>query len=148
MLAYLGPRYRSVLGNIAPNAAVRNPIRRAQADKARTSNGAKGSGWLGSLVNSMPGLPTVFSNGDGAGEEAQKEDYEITFADCSPYLLVSQTSLDNVSQRLLEGQQMDMEKFRPNIVVEGAEEAWVSPQFSTRSALESKCNWTLRQSSL
>lgn len=132
VLAYLGPRYRSVLGNIAPNAAVRNPIRRAQAEKAKQkSNGAlKGAGWLNGFVNSMPGLPTVFSsgegntNGDGRGGIAEKEDYEITFADCSPYLMVSKTSLDNVSERLAEGQKMDMEKFRPNIVVEGADEAW------------------------
>lgn len=131
VLAYLGPRYRPVLGNIAPNAAVRNPIRQAQAEKVKQkSNGAKPSSWLGGLVNSMPGLPTVFSNGDGSAdgggdaEKAQKEDYEITFADCSPYLIVSKTSLDNVSERLADGAQMDVEKFRPNIVVEGAEEAW------------------------
>ena len=48
----------------------------------------------------------------------------ITFADVAPYLVVSQTSVDNVSARLPPGQAMDVTKFRPNIVIEGAESAW------------------------
>lgn len=114
VLAYLGQAYRPVLGNIAPNASVRNPIRRAQAEKQENQS------WLSGMVNKMPGLPTVFNG----GEVSNKEDYEISFADCSPYLIVSQTSLDNVSDRLDEGEKMNMEKFRPNMIVEGAEESW------------------------
>ncbi|PNS20673.1 mRNA cleavage and polyadenylation factor CLP1 [Sphaceloma murrayae] len=49
---------------------------------------------------------------------------EITFADCAPYLVVSRTSLHNVSSRLSGGLEMDVTKFRPNIVVEGASQAW------------------------
>ncbi|KAJ5170705.1 Molybdenum cofactor sulfurase C-terminal [Penicillium coprophilum] len=54
---------------------------------------------------------------------AQKED-RITFADCAPYLVISETSVDNVSARLPEGEEMDRTKFRPNIVVSGAGEAF------------------------
>ncbi|KAL5424329.1 hypothetical protein PMIN04_003256 [Paraphaeosphaeria minitans] len=49
---------------------------------------------------------------------------KITFADCAPYLVVSSTSLDNVSSRLAPGEPMDVTKFRPNIVLSGADEAW------------------------
>jgi uncharacterized protein YcbX len=48
------------------------------------------------------------------------ESWKITFADCAPYLFCSQTSLEDVSSRLPEGMDMDIEKFRPNVVVSGA----------------------------
>ncbi|KAF2656054.1 MOSC-domain-containing protein [Lophiostoma macrostomum CBS 122681] len=51
-------------------------------------------------------------------------DYKITFADCSPYLITSKTSLADVSARLPDGEEMDMTKFRPNIVVTGAKDAY------------------------
>jgi uncharacterized protein YcbX len=54
----------------------------------------------------------------------QAEAWRISFADCAPYLITSQTSLDNVSDRLPEGMAMDIEKFRPNIVVSGAWDAF------------------------
>ena len=49
---------------------------------------------------------------------------EITFADCAPYLIVSSASLDDVSSRLASDESMDVTKFRPNIVVSGADDAW------------------------
>jgi uncharacterized protein YcbX len=54
----------------------------------------------------------------------QLSQWRISFADCAPYLVCSQTSLDDVSSRLPEGESMDMTKFRPNIVVAGAFEAY------------------------
>ncbi|KAJ5447799.1 Patatin-like serine hydrolase [Penicillium cf. griseofulvum] len=48
----------------------------------------------------------------------------ITFADCAPYLVISETSVDNVSARLPAGEEMDRTKFRPNIVISGAREAF------------------------
>jgi uncharacterized protein YcbX len=54
----------------------------------------------------------------------QNAQWRISFADCAPYLICSQTSLDDVSSRLPEGESMDMTKFRPNIVVAGAFEAY------------------------
>ena len=49
---------------------------------------------------------------------------EITFADCAPYLVVSSTSLQDVSSRLGPNELMDVTKFRPNIVISGAHQAW------------------------
>ena len=54
----------------------------------------------------------------------QTEGWKIGFADCAPYLICSQTSLDDVSSRLPEGTDMDITKFRPNIVIKGAFEAY------------------------
>ncbi|KAI8938783.1 hypothetical protein NX059_004646 [Plenodomus lindquistii] len=54
----------------------------------------------------------------------QDEQWKIGFADCAPYLICSQTSLEDVSSRLPEGEQMDITKFRPNIVIKGAFEAY------------------------
>lgn len=54
----------------------------------------------------------------------QKEQWKIGFADCAPYLICSQTSLEDVSSRLPEGEEMDITKFRPNIVIKGAFEPY------------------------
>ncbi|KAF1848515.1 uncharacterized protein K460DRAFT_353486 [Cucurbitaria berberidis CBS 394.84] len=54
----------------------------------------------------------------------QQDQWKIGFADCAPYLIASQTSLEDVSSRLPEGVEMDITKFRPNIVIKGAFEAY------------------------
>ncbi|KAL2787448.1 serine hydroxymethyltransferase-domain-containing protein [Aspergillus keveii] len=56
------------------------------------------------------------------GEQAKRE--RITFADTAPYMVVSETSVANVSERLEGGEEMDVRKFRANVVVEGAETAF------------------------
>ncbi|KAG9202250.1 hypothetical protein B5807_05683 [Epicoccum nigrum] len=53
----------------------------------------------------------------------QTEPWRIKFQDCAPFLVTSQTSLDDVSARL-DGEKMDMRKFRPNMVLSGASEPW------------------------
>jgi uncharacterized protein YcbX len=58
------------------------------------------------------------------GLRQNSQAWRISFADCAPYLIVSQTSLEDVSSRLPEGEEMDVSKFRPNIVVAGAFEAY------------------------
>lgn len=58
-------------------------------------------------------LPTFFDNMQGADEG-------ITFADCAPYLIVSETSMGNVNRRLPEGDKINITQFRPNIVIGGA----------------------------
>jgi uncharacterized protein YcbX len=54
----------------------------------------------------------------------QTEQWRITFADCAPFMITSKKSLEDVSSRLPEGEEMDMVKFRPNIVIDGANEPW------------------------
>ena len=94
ILAYLGENLRPVLF------------------PAVTAGPSKGT-WLWNISSNIPII--------GSSKDVKEQ---ITFADCAPYLVVSETSLQNVSARLPDGEEMDISKFRPNIIVEGAESAW------------------------
>jgi len=48
----------------------------------------------------------------------------INFADAAAYLVVSEESNKQVSTNFPDGEEMDIIKFRPSIVVSGASEAW------------------------
>ncbi|BAO45471.1 MOSC domain-containing protein [Thiolapillus brandeum] len=56
---------------------------------------------------------------------ARRED-QVGFADGFPFLLISRASLDDLNRRM--GRELPMERFRPNLVVEGcepyAEDTW------------------------
>lgn len=70
------------------------------------------NGWLSSITSKL-------SFGDAAEDKPK-----ITFADAAAYLVVTEESLADVSDRLPEGVDMDVTKFRPNIVISGAPAAW------------------------
>lgn len=108
VLAYLGPHLRSVL-----MSGLHNP-----AGAVQPNNGTSTSSWLSSVTSR---LPTSLATGLMGG---QKEEDKITFADCAPYLVVSDKSMEDVSNRLPTDQEMDITKFRPNIIVSGAEKPW------------------------
>ncbi|MCJ1405988.1 hypothetical protein MMC19_000053 [Ptychographa xylographoides] len=93
ILVYLGPHLRAVLGNLSPSSS--------------ESQASEGGSWLSSLSKQIPFM----------GNAKTKLDDGITFADCAPYLVVTEESLQEVSSRLPEGEQMDVTKFRPNIVI-------------------------------
>ncbi|KAI4705064.1 hypothetical protein J4E89_009358 [Alternaria sp. Ai002NY15] len=76
------------------------------------------------LSKYVPFTTSYVEKAMGLHKPSAAESWKITFADCAPYLFCSQTSLDDVSSRLPEGMVMDIEKFRPNIVVEGAYEPY------------------------
>ncbi|KAL6714761.1 hypothetical protein ACLMJK_008186 [Lecanora helva] len=96
ILAYLGSNKRPVLGNLSPNTML---------------NKATGSpGWLSSITASIPNILS----------SKTKAEEGLTFADCAAYLVVTEESLQDVSSRLPNGTDMDITKFRPNIVVSGA----------------------------
>lgn len=100
MLSYLGPHKRPVLGNLSPNAA--------------QNGGAASKSWLSTITASIPSLI--------AGQDVEKEG--ISFADVAAYLVVTEESLRDVDSRLQDGTKMDVTKFRPNIVLSGAGEAY------------------------
>ena len=100
MLVYLGPNRRPVLGNLSPNV-VQN----------------QSAGITSWLAGATPSLPNIMSS-------KKKEEDGITFADIAAYLVVTEESLQNVSSRFSDGTEMDVTKFRPNIVLSGSKEAF------------------------
>ncbi|CAM1511467.1 Fc.00g089800.m01.CDS01 [Cosmosporella sp. VM-42] len=69
---------------------------------------APAKGWFSSITSYVTGT-------------TEEEDW-LTFSDCAPYLVTTEESLKNVSARLSEGD-VEMYKFRPNIVLDG-DEKW------------------------
>jgi uncharacterized protein YcbX len=135
VFAYLGGNKRKVLGSLNPNAAVHK--------QSHTNGTGSTNGWISSITKSIP-----FFNGP---REEDEEDYNITFADCASYLIVTEESLISVSERL-EGSEIDITKFRPNIVLSGSTSAWdedfwgeieicpsSSPESGARIVLTSNC---------
>jgi uncharacterized protein YcbX len=96
-----GGNRRDILGNVPPNAAGKNS----------PAASAKGSSWLSNMASNIP-----FVNSHAGVDEG------IMFADCAPFLVVTEKSWENAQSRLPENETLDITKFRPNIVVAGAEE--------------------------
>lgn len=93
-LLYIGPERRPVLGTFSP----RNKVE-ADAPTAQ-------KGWLSSVSS------YVFGN-----QKEEDPDW-LTFTDMAPLMLTTEASLTNVRARLQSGE-VDMVKFRPNVVVTG-----------------------------
>ncbi|KAF2402115.1 hypothetical protein EJ06DRAFT_536685 [Trichodelitschia bisporula] len=111
ILAYLGPHRRRVLFG--------------------KSSAPEPKSWLSSLSSRSP---------FAAPPPKSISDHKISFADCAPLLLASATSLADVSSRLTDGHGVDITKFRPNIVVAGAqpweEDFWASVQLTPADGAE------------
>lgn len=142
VLAYLGPHSRRVLGSFAPGKspahAVDKPVVSTRSlvglavltlvlNGVRVSASASGAVQLTSdeLRKHWPGVAATVVAGLLSwillrGLSAGQDDESITFADTAPYLLTSETSVDELSARFEGGERMDVTKFRPNIVVSGA----------------------------
>ena len=95
-----GGNRREILGNVPPNAAGKNSPAAA----------TKGS-WLSNVASNIP-----FVNSTPGVDEG------IMFADCAPFLVVTEKSWQNAQSRLPEDEELDITKFRPNIVVAGSED--------------------------
>lgn len=72
----------------------------------------------------LSGITSTFSSFLGSSNETETNGEKINFHDCAPYLFVSQSSCDVVSTWLPEGEEMDITKFRPNIVLTGSPTPW------------------------
>ncbi|KAK5954714.1 hypothetical protein OHC33_004438 [Knufia fluminis] len=123
-LNYVGLNKREVLGNLNPNAPrtwVGDPDPKKEADKMMSPSGG---GWLNGLkagVGNVLGTVASYS-----GIDAYKGvDDGLTFTDLAAFLVVNYKSHVDVSGRVQTD--IDVEKFRPNIVVDGVDEecgAW------------------------
>ena len=120
VLAYLGSNYRPILMSTpSTNTSTSKP----NTDPSSNSNGNSnaGSGWLSSLTSTATSyLPSL----NALNTQSPDPPRELTFSDCAPYLIVSQTSVEALSTRLPDNSKADITKFRPNIVVSGAASAW------------------------
>ncbi|KAJ5232730.1 hypothetical protein N7468_005686 [Penicillium chermesinum] len=114
VLAYLGENRQESSGPWPPRSATKSPGGGVPG-KAHMSPGMAAAGAVVVLTSWVLLTYRLF---------VKPRRTRITFADCAPYLVISQASVDNVSARLPDGHQMDPTKFRPNIVVSGAEEAF------------------------
>ena len=99
ILAYWGGNPRQVLGNVP--------------GREYTPQGPKYS----ALENITKHIPIL-------GRWMEDDDGVIAFNDCAPYLIITEKSAANVTGRLPEGVEVDITKFRANIVLSGSEEAF------------------------
>ncbi|KAG4219092.1 hypothetical protein PC116_g32428, partial [Phytophthora cactorum] len=100
ILVYIGDNRRSVLAHA--------PQQQQQQQRATPQS------WFSHLTSYVPYY--------GKKEEEEKAASSgLVFNEAAPFLVTSKASLRDVSARLPEGQDMDMIKFRPNIVVD---EVW------------------------
>ena len=74
--------------------------------------------WLSS-ISSIASKASEMVMGNGAAKPNQ-----IRFSDVAPYLIASSKSMDDIQRRLPEGEEYDIVKFRPNVIVSGAEKPW------------------------
>lgn len=99
VLVYIGDARRPVLGTMSP-------FTRSQQNR----------GWLSSIVSYLTGW-------DGG-----QDPHYLTFTSVAAYLIATEASVNELSSRLAEGVDMDVRKFRPNIVIDGEgayeEEFW------------------------
>jgi uncharacterized protein YcbX len=101
ILAFVGSNSRAVLGNLSPNVP-----RSIPAPQSTTSSLFSSLSWI------IPSLKPA------AAED--EDDSRLAFQDCAHFLVVTTESLADVSARLPAGHVMDVTKFRPNIVLSGA----------------------------
>ncbi|KAG7290179.1 hypothetical protein NEMBOFW57_000177 [Staphylotrichum longicolle] len=98
ILVYLGDGRRAVLGKTLVPKSAQEPQQK---------------GWITSWTSYITGS----QGSDGAPW--------ISFSDVAPLMVTSESSLQDVRERLLNGFPVEMYKFRPNIVVDGqGEDAW------------------------
>lgn len=106
---------RAVLGNLAPG----NMNASNHSDEKQKEN--KEKSWLSTITGYMPDYRNIVWNDSHGIKEEEKG---ITFADCAPYLFITEESIQDVSRRMPDGISVDVTKFRPNILLEGAEEVY------------------------
>lgn len=120
-LHYTGVNKRQIMGNLNPNAPqnfVGDPDPKIAANQQLSPSG----GWLGGI---KAGVGNVISTvASYSGVDAYKGiDDGLTFADIAAFLVINNKSFLEVESRVETD--IDVEKFRPNIVVDGVDEAWV-----------------------
>ncbi|KAL8952560.1 MAG: hypothetical protein Q9222_001550 [Ikaeria aurantiellina] len=129
VLMYMPPgNTRAVLGNLAPKnaTATKNDEATNASDIASTTKS-----WFSTFTTFVP---QSLQGGSKTDEEG------LTFADCAPYLIVTEESVQDVSKRLPDGIKADITKFRPNIAIEGSTEPYEEDYWGSISIIPSSLN--------
>jgi uncharacterized protein YcbX len=100
ILAHWGGNPRLVLGNLPGKPA---------------NQGPKSKNRITKIISSIPIISSCLEEDD---------DGVIAFNDCAPYLVINEASVTDVTKRLPEDVEMDLTKFRANIVVKGSDPAY------------------------
>lgn len=108
ILAFWGLNPRPVLGNLPGRPANQGPKSQNAITKVLTS------------------LPLI-------GPMIEDDNDKIAFNDCAPYLVISESSVADVSARLPSDISMDLTKFRSNIVLKTSEPAYSEDYWSELS---------------
>ncbi|KAI9053119.1 hypothetical protein LZ554_003386 [Drepanopeziza brunnea f. sp. 'monogermtubi'] len=104
ILAFWGGNPRPVLGNL--------PIGKS------TNQGPTPKHVVTKFLSAVPFIGAMLRQDD------DDDDDGIAFNDCAPYLVISDTSVADVTTRLPADVEMDLTKFRANIVVAGSPEPY------------------------
>lgn len=116
VLAFWGFNPRLVLGNLPYQPATAQP-------KSLSSSSFK------TILSKLPIIGPLL---------VSEDEEEIAFNDVAPYLVISDSSVSEVSTRLPEKMDMDLTKFRGNIVVKGSEAAYSEDFWSELTFCSSK----------
>ncbi|KAI8633403.1 hypothetical protein F5Y19DRAFT_298858 [Xylariaceae sp. FL1651] len=113
ILVYIGDQGRDVLAHRPSEHRLwRQPTTQDQQQE----------GWLSRITAYIPGAGNAMRGGGTNGLQGKDVNNnrieQLTFNECAPFLLTSKASLRDVSRRLPDGDEMDMRRFRPNIVVD------------------------------
>lgn len=100
ILAHYGGNSRLVLGNLPGKPA---------------NQGPKPKNAITKVMSSLPVIGPMLGEDDG----------RIAFNDCAPYLVITESSVAEVTRRLPEGVEMDVTKFRANVLLKTSDPAWV-----------------------
>jgi len=95
ILAYWGGNPRAVLGNLPGRPSNQGPTAKNPITK---------------VLSTFPVFGSLL-----------QDDETIAFNDCAPYLVISETSVADVNSRLPDDVDMDLTKFRANVVLKGSE---------------------------
>ncbi|KAI5919858.1 hypothetical protein F4810DRAFT_462414 [Camillea tinctor] len=127
VLIYIGDQGRAVLAH-SPNTDHDNDAQERKHDIENRTQ--KHNSWFSTITSYISGgsneqqlsaemgRTTSRDGVNGRKEGRGKGGDWLTFNEAAPFLLTSKASLRDVSARLPKGEDMDMIKFRPNIVVD------------------------------
>ncbi|GKT59360.1 MOSC domain-containing protein [Colletotrichum tofieldiae] len=115
ILVHIGSGRRRVLGTLSPGSS--SPASSSKQQRQQSS----------SLFASIASYLPSFSTPEARDEEGDDPAW-LTFTDCAPYLVTSNSSLSYASLTSFQGSPI-MPKFRPNIVVEDPAEAPFAEDF-------------------